>query len=98
MNQMHCEGLPLDLGMARSSDPDTSHGAALKVLPRLSTDRQRVKEWLEANGPSTDFEIARGLGIIPTSCGKRRLELGCVDTELRRPNERGSLCAVWRLP
>ena len=87
-------------GMCRNSDGDTCRDAAQSVLPRLSTDRQRVLEWLEANGPSTDFEIARGLDGIATSYGKRRKELGCLDTGERRPSRPGSrtMATVWRLP
>jgi len=94
MIQVGTEGL----GLFRNADMGTPRLAAQKILPRLSTDRQRVKEWLETNGPSTDFEIAKGLGKQQTSVGKRRLELKCVDTGLRRPAPSGSPAVVWRLP
>ncbi len=85
-------------GMTRHSDGDTPRLAAQKVLPRLSTDRARVKECLETFGPMTDFQLAERLGGQQTSLGKRRLELKCVDTGLRRPSPSGSPAVVWRLP
>ena len=99
MKPIGWERLPMDFGMARTADPDTSHQAALSVLPRLSGDRQRVRDYL-ADHPEglTDFELARGLGGQQTSLGKRRLELKCVDTGLRRPSPSGSPAVVWRLP
>jgi len=91
--------LPLDLGMARTSDPDTSHGAALKVLPRLSTDRQRVKECHEQHPEGlTDFRLAALLGGSQTSFGKRRLEIGCVDSGRREKAPSGARAIVWVLP
>ena len=97
MNPTHVEHLPL-FGMVRSSDGETPRAAAISVLPRLSTDRQRVKECHEAHNGLTDFELAALTGIQPTSCGKRRLELKCVDTGERRKSPSGSSAVVWRLP
>ena len=97
MNPVGVEALPL-FGLVRNSDMDTPRLAAQKVLPRLSTDRQRVRECHEAHNGLTDFELAALLGGSQTSLGKRRLELGCVDTGVRRPSPSGSPAVVWRLP
>lgn len=91
--------LAIDFGMTRPSDPDTCHSAAQNVLPRVQNDRERVRAYLEAVGvPQTDFEIAAALGGLATSLGKRRLEIGAVDSGLRRPSPSGSAAICWRLP
>jgi hypothetical protein len=84
---------------ARASDPDTSHQAA--ALDRV-TLRARVHSVLERCPEGlTDHEITAMLGMDsddkPT-VGKRRQELGAVDTGRRRPSRKGKACVVWSLP
>ncbi len=90
--------LPL-FGNVRASDPDTSHAAA--AIDRTSL-RARVENVLRRYSPGlTDWEITAALGLDPhrkPSVGKRRQEVGAVDTGHRRPSPDGQPCAVWRLP
>lgn len=83
----------------RSSDPDTSHLAAV---------RPRSDSWLQAEirelllfTRMTDWELTTNLGLPayrkPT-VGKRRQEIGAVDTGERRPSPMGRPCVVWTLP
>ena len=62
---------------ARTTDPETSHLAAIYVMPNVEAHRARVLSALVAAGPSglTDFELEAVVGIKQTSCGKRRGEL-----------------------
>lgn len=88
----------LPFGNYRSTDPETSKAAA--ALPR-TTLRARVEQALRDLGPATDFEITEYLRLPPEkkpSCGKRRQELGCIDTQLRRKSPDGNASVVWRLP
>jgi hypothetical protein len=83
---------------ARTTDPDTSQQAAFGDRTPL---RDRVNMALFTAGPLTDWEITAEL-CLPRhrkpSVGKRRQELGCVDTGLRRPSPDGRPTIVWRLP
>lgn len=94
---------PLDLlGMARASDPDTSHEAARRAQVRAGTNRARalVAHWIHHAG-LTDFELADICHSGQTSIGKRRGELvrlGLVEaTTGRRPSPTGSPAVVWRI-
>jgi hypothetical protein len=83
---------------ARTTDPDTSQSAA--ALPRV-TLREQVRCALTVH-PSglTDWEITAYLGLPDrrkASVGKRRQELGAIDTGLRRRSIDGQPCIVWRL-
>lgn len=97
MNPIHTEGTPL-FAMVRASDPDTSHLAAATVLPKAGTDRARVRACLLQHPEGlTDFELAEHLHGAQTSLGKRRNELGAVDTGRRRAAPSGCPAIVWRL-
>lgn len=86
--------------MARRTDPDTSHAAALDVIPHASHDRRLALGVLRSHPDGlTDFELADLTGIQQTSIGKRRGELrdaGLVrDSGRRRPAPSGSMAIVW---
>lgn len=82
---------------ARTTDPDTSHAAALAVR------RDRYAEVLAvlACGPASDFDLARATGIKQTSIGKRRGELrdwGLVaEHDQLGVSDTGSPCIRWTL-
>lgn len=88
-------------GLARNSDPDTSHAAPLTL--DLSADRTRVllTHAKHAEHGLTDFELAEIHGRAQTSLGKRRGELrdcGLIAaTEARRPAPSGAMSTVWRI-
>jgi hypothetical protein len=88
---------------ARSTDPDTSHEAAVRNLSGRNTDRRRALAALVAVGDDglTDFELAARLSRQQTSAGKRRGELrdlGLVaDTGRRRSAPSGSAAIVWAI-
>jgi predicted HTH transcriptional regulator len=77
-------------GLARNTDPDTSHEAA-KL--NTTTLEGMVLEAINANGPMTTEEIARATGIDLQSITPRiapLMRLGLlVDTGLRKPGVSG---------
>jgi len=77
-------------GLARNTDPDTSHEAA-KL--NTSTLESRVFEALNTNGPMTTEEIAQATGIDLQSITPRiapLMRLGIlIDTGLRKPGASG---------
>lgn len=93
--------------LARLSDPDTSHGAAVIAIHQASGNRLLALRALVSAGDEglTDFELAAVTGVGQTSIGKRRLELcqagyaaGVFDTagrQLRRPSPTGTPSLVW---
>ena len=95
-------------GMARTTDPDTSHTAAANVAPRAEGDRLLALQTL-ANWPAglTDFELADKTGRQQTSIGKRRGELVNLGYVERATDEVGNnlrglsptftTCAIWRI-
>lgn len=93
--------LALDL-TARVTDPITSHLAG-QPRPARITDRDRALAALARAGERglTDFELADRIGRVPTSSGKRRLELqrlGLVENAgTTRPSPTGSAALVWRI-
>jgi hypothetical protein len=85
---------------ARTTDPQTSQQAALGDRGPLRESVQRILWGFEPHG-LTDWEITWQLGLSERrkpSVAKRRQELGCVDTGLRRPSPDGRPTLVWRLP
>jgi hypothetical protein len=87
--------------VARTTDPDTAHGAAEKAAVNAGTNRARALFALVDGGPGTDFDLEDRTGIAQTSVGVRRKELVSMGLAERAPvhprkNARGSLCAVWR--
>lgn len=95
-------------GMFRSTDPDTSEGAAVVAIHTAATDRERVRTLLAEHPEGlSDFELGELTGRKSTSIGKRRGELrdlglaerardanGCWEQRLSDTN---TPCAVWRL-
>lgn len=55
------EGLEKEMPLARQSDPETSHEAAVIVAPKLSALKQVLIEVLTALGPSTMGEVEQHL-------------------------------------
>lgn len=92
--------------IARLSDPETSHMAAVDAIDRATSHRQIALKALQNAGPEglTDFDLEAVTGIKQTSIGKRRgdlVTLGYVERLIvdgvpqRRPAPSGSLAAVW---
>ncbi len=101
-------GEQLTFGMARATDPDTSHQAAVIAIRSAATNRELALAELAAVHPDglTDFELADRTGVQQTSIGRRRGELrdaGLVERcddgtghTLKRPSPTGSPSIVWR--
>ena len=101
---------PVVFGLARSSDPVTSHEAAAKVQKR-TVNHKRVLELLVAHGPMTDLELLGrwhdSYGEVPESTPRKRrcdlVRMGLVEAQQdadgqavkRRLN--GSRRLVWSL-
>ena len=86
--------------MARHTDPDTSHAAALDARENSGIHRALALRVLrEAPDGLTDFELAAKTGLQQTSIGKRRGELRdaglVVDSGRKRPSPSGSAAIVW---
>lgn len=97
----HAQPSLLD-ALARNTDPDTSHAAAVSQTPaKLSAGRLLALRTLAEHGPLTDFELAEITGRQQTSVGKRRCELVraglAADTGQRRLFPSGSPAIVWAL-
>ena len=99
----------LSFTMARTGDPDTSHGAAVIALHGAANNRQLALHHhatTEVDG-LTDFELAYLAGVQQTSIGKRRGELVKVGyitrlrnedgTSVTRPSPTGTPAAVWAI-
>jgi|TARA_R110000824_G_scaffold32908_3_gene106100 hypothetical protein len=75
-------------GLARSSDPVTSHEAAAKVQKR-TVNHKRVLELLVAHGPMTDLELLGrwrdSYGEVPESTPRKRrcdlVRMGLVEAQ-----------------
>lgn len=96
------DGVTFGEPLARRTDPETSHKAAKRMIPRAGTDRMAVLlELYKRRAGLTDYDLARLLGRQQNSMGKRRGELrdaGFVEpTEHRRPAPTGSPTIVWRI-
>lgn len=78
-------------GMARTSDPDTSKGAAIVSLFNLKDNRRLALMALYAAGDygATDFELQAATGVGQTSIGKRRGELRDAGLVRRACDENG---------
>jgi hypothetical protein len=93
------EALPKPV--ARHTDPDTSHQAAILAAVRANTNRALALDTLKAHPEGlTDFALAAITGVAQTSIGVRRGELvrmGLVEkTALRRLSPSGAKAIVWR--
>lgn len=92
---------------SRSTDPATSKAAAAMQTPaRMRDVYWIILELLSEHGALNDFELsdaakAKGMTIIPTSIGKRRLELArqgyVMDSGTTGPSHTGSLSVRWTL-
>lgn len=77
MDQLDLFNQPDTTGMARNTDPETSHGAAAKAAGNKAHGQRLALLALAAAGDhgATDFELADATGWQQTSIGKRRGEL-----------------------
>ena len=87
-------------GKARGDHPDTSKAAALAVMPKVGTARQRVLFAIHEKR-STDEEIADRLGMNPSTerpCRVELQEMGWIEPsgDVRRTRS-GSAAIVWQL-
>lgn len=64
-------------GIVGATHPDTSHAAAVQVMPRTGTQRRRVLDYIAACGDhgATDLELQHALGLGGNSERPRRVEL-----------------------
>ena len=99
----------LSFTMARTGDPDTSHGAAVIALHGAANNRQLALHHHAtcATDGLSDFDLADLTGVQQTSIGKRRGELVAVGyiarvynedgSGLTRPSPSGTPAAVWAI-
>ena len=90
------------LGMARNSDPDTSHNAAKDVKPHIREIQAIVLGCLNAHPDGlTDEEVQRKTGLYGSTQRGRRSELcdmGAVEwAGTKRNTSRGKPSMVWRV-
>jgi hypothetical protein len=87
--------------LVKTTDPHTSHEAALNASRRGPSQRRRVWEALNKLGDATDYELSIETGILRSSAAKRRQELvdlgHVVATPFRRKTDTGSNAVVWRV-
>jgi hypothetical protein len=83
-----------------SRSKSTSRQAAKNVLPHTGTIRRKIYDLLTTSGGCTDFELeARLQGKHQTISASRRslvLDGYIEDSGIRRTNETGNDCIVWR--
>jgi hypothetical protein len=88
-------------GLARRTDPDTSHLATEGTKERRVRHKDLALQTLYIHGGMTDFTLAEFTKIQQTSIGKRRKELCdaglCFDSGLKRAAPSGSLAIIWCL-
>lgn len=88
------------LGLARRTDPDTSHDAAARVVEFQSSHQHRILAAIEDLGEATVDEIASQCEIAAHAVGKRLPELEragqIIATGAERPGDSGRLQRVWR--
>ena len=93
--------------VARVTDPETSHLAAVDATMTATRGRFLALTTLYLHGPLTDFELADHTGLQQNSIGKRRLDcqrVGLVKKHwdgdgkpVRRNAPSGSSAQVWTL-
>ena len=91
--------LPLFNAPAQRHSPTSVAAAASLDACTLNALQRRVLEYLKANGPSTDEEIANGLGMNPSTERPRRIELqrrGLVVEAGARKTASGRQAVVWQ--
>lgn len=78
---------------------DTSIEAAAKIAPAASTLRRAVLQYIENNGPSTDEEMQKALGMPANTQRPRRRELvqqGLLyDSGARKKTASGRNAILW---
>lgn len=87
------------VGLARSTDPDTSHAAAESINPR--GQQERILRTLASLGDGNRFEIATAGDLTEYQAGRRLSELSDAGliawTGEVRPGETGRAQSVWRV-
>lgn len=87
--------------LARRTDPDTSHAAALSMLQPAETQRRDLLAALVRAGQRglTCDEADADLGWRPTTAGRRMPELATLqsarDSGQRRKTQSGRMAIVW---
>ena len=80
----------------------TSRAAAASIdAATLNEMQRRVLAWIAEHGPTTDEEIAAGLGMNPSTARPRRIELvrrGFVVPAGTRRAASGRMATVWMVP
>jgi predicted ArsR family transcriptional regulator len=94
--------LPLFARPAPSVRGSQTSAAAADSLdaPTLNRLHRLVLAWLEQHGPSTDEEIAAGLGMNPSTQRPRRIELarrGLVQQAGEKRTSSGRKATSWRV-
>lgn len=96
------EGLPMFTPRARTTDPDTSHDAALSMAVPSQAQRAAAHVALTKHGPMTADEIdamLEGDGWRTTTAGRRLSELAemgaVVRTDDKRKTRSGRMAYVW---
>ena len=92
-------------GMARRTDPDTSHAAAQQTAPKLSKTQQQVYDMMLKHPPLTDLELHKlcceAYGTRrESSYRKRRSEMAAkhlVQDTGERKFQEGANRIVWKL-
>jgi len=93
--------LPLFAARAPSVNGSITSAAAADSLDAttLNAMQRRVLEYIEEHGPSTDEEIATGIGMNPSTERPRRIELarrGLIVEDGTRRTTSGRMACVWR--
>ena len=93
--------LPLFTARAPSVHGSITSAAAADSLDgtTLNAMQRRVLAYIEEHGPSTDEEIASGLGMNPSTERPRRIELarrGLIAESGTRRTASGRYATVWR--
>lgn len=85
---------------ARTTDPSTSHAAAVANSAARGRPRDRIVELLDLLGEATDYQLSEYLGMLRGTVAKRRgecVELGWVERAGRGVTDTGSPAFTWRL-
>lgn len=98
-------------GLARATDPITSHSAAREIDHKFKPHHAAVIAWLKDNSPATDDHIAGamvGLGLTSKHEQARRWVRTCREwyglvvpakgpdgTQLQMQNESGRMALAW---
>lgn len=86
--------------MTRRADPDTSHAAADRVYPDLTTLQKEVLQAFRQHRELTDLELEDIFGMHGSTYRTRRRELtdrGLIFDTKQRKFQKGSSRIIWRL-